>query len=133
MDENGNIIFKGIGAVRPACISLVARKKQMIDEIGYFDSVRIAADSEYESRLEKVFGARKILYLQAPYLVASVRSDSLSQGGRFAVGWSGISGVRLDYRKSYTKWHNSSDFTVNHYIPINQDKRKFSAPDETIA
>ncbi|RAH13794.1 MAG: hypothetical protein CMB56_006850 [Methanobacteriota archaeon] len=133
MDENGNIIFKGIGAVRPACISLVARKKQMIDEIGYFDSVRIAADSEYESRLEKVFGAKKILYLQAPYLVASVRSDSLSQGGRFAVGWSGISGVRLDYRKSYTKWHNSSDFTVNHYIPINQDKRKFSAPDETIA
>lgn len=133
MDENGNIIFKGIGAVRPACISLVARKKQMIDEIGYFDSVRIAADSEYESRLEKVFGGEKILYLQAPYLVASVRSDSLSQGGRFAVGWSGISGVRLDYRKSYTKWHNSSDFTVNHYLPLNQDKRKFSAPDETIA
>ena len=133
MDEKGNIIFKGIGAVRPACISLVMRRNEVLNKIGYFDSVRIAADSEYEYRLEKVFGLEKILYLENPYLIASVRSDSLSQGGKFAVGWSGISGVRLDYRKSYSKWHNSAEFKQDPYIPINQENRKFNAPDETIA
>jgi tetratricopeptide (TPR) repeat protein len=133
VDENGTIVFRGKGAVRPACISLTMRKEEVINSMGYFDSVRVSADSEYEYRLLKVFGEERVAYLPKPYLVASVRSESLSQGGRFAVGWSGLSGLRLEYRKAYTEWHNSEDFSENHYIEPNRVvSRRFPAPEEMI-
>ena len=134
VDENGVIIFKGNGAVRPACISLTMRRDEMISELGYFDSVRVSADSEYEYRIRSHFGANRIAFLATPYLVASVRSDSLSQGGKFAVGWSGLSGVRLEYRKSYTKWHHSEQFKANHFISNARNlEREFEAPADIMA
>lgn len=133
VDENGVIIFKGNGAVRPACISLTMRRNEMISEIGYFDSVRVSADSEYEYRIKSHFGSERIAFLPTPYLVASVRSESLSQGGKFAVGWSGLSGVRLEYRKSYTKWHHSEQFKANHFISNDPyTERKFEAPNDIL-
>jgi glycosyltransferase involved in cell wall biosynthesis len=131
VDENGNILFRGIGAVRQACISLVMRREQVISTLGYFDNVRVSADSEYEYRLLAVFGKDRIEYLQEPYLIASVRSDSLSQGGKFAIGWSGLSGVRLEYRQAYTKWHESEHFSKNHYVSSEGNTpRHFPAPYE---
>jgi len=131
VDENGTIFFKGNGAIRPACISLTMRREEVLNALGYFDSVRVSADSEYEYRMKSVFGAERIKYLPTPYLIASVRSESLSQGGRFAVGWSGLSGVRLLYRQSYTAWHQSEQFKEDCMIEKNQSKkRKFPAPKE---
>jgi glycosyltransferase involved in cell wall biosynthesis len=131
VDENGNILFRGKGAIRQACISLVMRREQVLSTLGYFDNVRVAADSEYEYRLLAVFGKERVMYLQEPYLIASIRSDSLSQGGKFAIGWEGISGVRVEYRDAYTKWHASENFSKSHYIPYERDAfRHFPAPDE---
>ena len=131
VDENGNFIFRGIGAIRPACISLTMRREDVLSEIGFFDAVRVSADSEYEYRIRAVFGEERIEYLSVPLLIASVRSDSLSQGGKFAVGWSGLSGIRLSYRKAYTEWHNSEQFKSDYFIPVNSTgKRNFIAPDE---
>jgi len=131
VDENGNILFRGIGAVRQACISLVMRREQVISTLGYFDNVRVSADSEYEYRLLAVFGEGRVVYLKEPYMIASVRSDSLSQGGKFAIGWSGLSGVRLEYRQAYTKWHESENFSGNYYVSCEgNNPRKFPAPEE---
>ena len=130
-DENGNILFRGIGAIRPACISLVMRREQVLSTLGYFDNVRVAADSEYEYRLLAVFGKDRVMYLQEPYLIASIRSDSLSQGGKFAIGWEGISGMRVEYRDAYTKWHESEHFSKNHYVSSEGNTpRHFPAPYE---
>ena len=131
VDENGNIIFRGIGAVRPACISLVMRREQVLSTIGYFDKIRVSADSEYEYRLLAVFGEERIVYLQEPYLIASIRSESLSQGGKFAIGWSGLSGLRLEYKQAYTRWHSSDNFAHDPYISIDiNSSRRFHAPQE---
>lgn len=133
VDENGNFIFRGIGAVRPACISLTMRREEVLSTIGFFDSVRVSADSEYEYRIKAVFGEERVLFLDTPFLVASVRSESLSQGGQFAVGWSGLSGIRLDYRTAYTEWHNSDAFDSNFFIPMNSaNQRRFDAPKEIL-
>ena len=133
VDERGDIVFRGIGAVRPACISLTMKKDSVLDKIGFFDSVRVSADSEYEYRILAVFGEHRIKYLSEPYLIASVRSESLSQGGRFAVGWSGLSGLRLEYRQAYTEWHRSDGFEQNHYMPRQREAtRRFGAPEEMI-
>ena len=131
VDENGNILFRGKGAIRQACISLVMRREQVLSTLGYFDNVRVAADSEYEYRLITVFGKERIVYLQEPYLIASIRSDSLSQGGTFAIGWEGITGARVEYRQAYTKWHASDNFSKSCYISCEGNTpRYFSAPDE---
>lgn len=133
VDERGKIVFRGIGAVRPACISLTMRRETVMNELGYFDSVRVSADSEYEYRILSVFGEERVMYLPKPFLIASVRSESLSQGGKFAVGWSGLSGLRLEYRHAYTEWHRSIDFKQNHYMPKEQaSNRRFDAPQEMI-
>lgn len=133
VDERGDIVFRGIGAVRPACISLTMRKDSVLEKIGFFDSVRVSADSEYEYRILAVFGEHRIKYLSEPYLIASVRSESLSQGGRFAVGWSGLSGLRLEYRQAYMKWHEQLRLTKSEgYIEIKPKQRSFPAPAEMI-
>ena len=56
VDENSNIIYRGKGAIRHACISLMFRRQIVVERIGFFDSVRVSADSEYEMRLKAVFG-----------------------------------------------------------------------------
>lgn len=133
VDENGNFIFKGIGAVRPACISLTMRREEILTKIGFFDAVRVSADSEYEYRIRTVFGEERVMFLDTPFLIASVRSESLSQGGKFAVGWSGLTGIRLNYRKAYTEWHNSEHFKSNSFIPMNSaEERSFIAPEEIL-
>lgn len=133
VDEHGIIVFRGIGAVRPACISLTMRRDVVVGELGYFDSVRVSADSEYEYRILSVFGEDRVMYLPKPFLIASVRSESLSQGGKFAVGWSGLSGLRLEYRHAYTDWHQSSEFEQNPYMPKERaSNRRFEAPQEMI-
>ena len=109
------------------------RKNPVLEEIGYFDSVRVSADSEYEYRILTIFGKHRVKYLSEPFLIASVRSESLSQGGRFAVGWSGLSGLRLKYRQAYTEWHRTEEFEHNHYMPKERGAtRRFSAPKEMI-
>ena len=133
VDETGRIIFRGIGAVRPACISLTMRREEVLESIGFFDAVRVSADSEYEYRIKSVFGEARVCFLETPYLIASVRSDSLSQGGRFALGWSGLSGVRLNYRRSYTEWHDSTSFIQSCFISSDPNEpRKFNAPSEML-
>lgn len=133
VDENGNFIFRGIGAVRPACISLTMRREEILTKIGFFDAVRVSADSEYEYRIRTVFGEERVMFLDTPLLIASVRTESLSQGGKFAVGWSGLTGIRLNYRKAYTEWHNSEHFKSNYFIPMNSsEERSFVAPEEIL-
>ena len=55
IDESSNIEFRGIGALRMACISLLIRK-EVVEEIGFFDSLRVGADTEYIERIEAHFG-----------------------------------------------------------------------------
>ena len=56
VDENSNIVYRGVGAIRHACISLMYRRKLVEEKIGFFDIVRVSADSEFERRIFAVFG-----------------------------------------------------------------------------
>ena len=133
VDEKSNIIYRGKGAIRHACISLMFRREVVVERIGFFDSVRVSADSEYEMRIKAVFGEDTIEHIPLTLIVASVRSESLSQGGRFALSWSGISGPRLEYRQSFDDYHNKiRSGKENGYVPFPLEKRIFAAPKEII-
>ena len=133
VDENSNIIYRGKGSIRHACISLMIRRKEIIERIGFFDSVRVSADSEFERRIHAVFEKESIAHAELPLIIASVRSESLSGGGKFALDWTGLSGPRLQYRHQFEMFHDRIRIgTEDGYIPFPLKSRIFDAPTEMI-
>ena len=133
VDENSNIIYRGKGALRHACISLMFEREKVVNRIGFFDSIRVSADSEYEARISTVFGKECVSHLHLPLIVASVRSESLSQGGKFQLDWMGLSGPRLEYRQQYQAYHREIILGAKDcYIPFPLGKRVFDAPSDMI-
>lgn len=63
--HNGNIMRKGP-------ITLFYKRK-VLDTLGYFDSVRTSADSEYLGRVAAHFGHDALLHHEAPYYIVPVR------------------------------------------------------------
>jgi hypothetical protein len=133
VDENSNIIYRGKGSIRHACISLMIRRKEIIERIGFFDSVRVSADSEFERRIHAVFEKEAIAHAELPLIIASVRSGSLSGGGKFALDWTGLSGPRLQYRHQFEMFHDRIRIgTEDGYIPFPLKSRIFDAPADMI-
>ena len=91
------MVAESTGLFKPKNVSLIKR----ID----LDLFR-SADSEFEMRISTVFGKDSIEHINIPMIIASVRSESLSQGGKFVLDWTGISGPRLEYRQSFDAYHN---------------------------
>jgi glycosyltransferase involved in cell wall biosynthesis len=133
VDENSNIIYRGKGSIRHACISLMIRRKEIIEIIGFFDSVRVSADSEFERRIHAVFGKEAIEHIELPLIIASVRSESLSGGGKFALDWTGLSGPRLQYRQQFESYHDRIRIEKEGgYMPFPLKKRVFNAPKDMV-
>ena len=107
----------------------MVRRELVMNKIGFFDSVRVSADSEFEMRISTVFGKDSIEHINIPMIIASVRSESLSQGGKFVLDWTGISGPRLEYRQSFDAYHNKILHGLDDgYMPFPLNHRKFDAP-----
>ena len=51
-------------------------KKSLIETIGYYDSVRIGADTEFVRRIKKTFGVKKIFVLNKKVSILNLFSTS---------------------------------------------------------
>ena len=108
-----------IGICEP---SLMFVKKQVMPKIGFFDSVRKGADSEYRKRIEKAFG--QDLDIISPFKALTLqRADhgGLTDGD-LSFRW--IVDFRLRYKDLYLHWHRSSESL---YIK-SDESRTFYAP-----
>ena len=88
--------------------------KQIIDKIGYYDSVRFAADDEFSERVGKYY---KIIHIDKLLYFAKLRENSLTT--------SKITGnrkIRIRYVKDYKNWHKKYK---NNYMPYPLLKRPF--------
>src|SRR5699024_12163716 len=86
----GNFLFANMS-------SLMFRRQEVMNTIGYWDSVRFAGDSEFLKRLTKAFGEDAIAKLQASPL-SFTRQSSKSLTGSSAFGYPGyFMGVRKEY------------------------------------
>ena len=104
--------------------SLLYRREPVLERMGYYDSVRVAGDGEFQNRMEKVFG-RSAIKLIAPLLsIVSWSPTSLSGGGQFLIDPdSGIfSCARRAYKIAGSKWHNSGEHL---FMPFPLNERKF--------
>jgi len=99
-------------------------KKKVIEDIGYYDNVRLGADSEFLARIEKKYGRDKINIFRIVTYYAQLRENSLTT--------SVITGniqIRLDYVARYTHWHNNTNLL---YIPFPLINRPFIVDDRMV-
>jgi len=108
--------------------SLMLRKDAVVSRVGYFDSLRKAADSEYVKRIEAAHGTQAVRRLRGE-LLALIRlsPDSLSRA-EIRAGW--MDPARVAYRSAYESWHERiRDGKVSPYVPRNLAYRPFFAPE----
>ena len=80
-------------------------KKEFHLKMGYFDFLRVGADSAYIERIMAIFGNKSIIKNNAPTLFVTYCTDSLSGGGRFHISWRSIAGDRHAHHSSFKEWH----------------------------
>jgi glycosyltransferase involved in cell wall biosynthesis len=130
IDESSDIEFRGIGALRMACISLLMRREVM-DEIGFFDSLRVGADTEYIERIEAHYGTNRRLRLRVPSMFMMLHSSSLTGGGPFHISWRSVTGPRLQHHASFRNWHRKIKAGLaGPFVPRKIHLRPFEVPEE---
>lgn len=110
----------------PNMSSIMFRKDQVLEKLGYWDSVRFAADGEFKRRLIKTFGQKSYVDLKSGPLSLPRQSVS-SLTGSSAFGYDGFfMGVRKEYVESLEYYHDSADGL---YYPYPQVRRPFPVPE----
>jgi glycosyltransferase involved in cell wall biosynthesis len=126
---NEELLFSNVGYPNPERLntsSLMFRRKEVNERIGFFDSVRKAADSEYLKRIEVTFG--KSAYRALPDVLSIVRLGDISLSrSDFRVGWHHP--ARMAYRDAYVFWHKQIAAGLSSpYRAENTEDRPFPAP-----
>ena len=101
-------------------------KRNIIKEIGYYDSVRFGGDSEYMERINSYYGKHRSIIIRKVMYLAISRPESLT----VSPGKSNInSNTRKIYRNNYLDWHSSSN---NLYMDFPLKQRPFQVPNEML-
>jgi glycosyltransferase involved in cell wall biosynthesis/cell division septum initiation protein DivIVA len=105
--------------------SLMFRRTAAMETIGYWDSVRFGADSEFRQRLLHVFGKDAVLDLKTgPLSFARQTENSLT--GNEVYGYHGfIMGARSEYIEAFRYYHEKLG---DLYYEFPQKKRPFPVP-----
>ena len=134
VNEMGEIIFRGNGSILIAYITTMIRSKEVIECVGYFDSIRVSADAEYIGRIKAVFGKAAFKHDKTISLIAMHHNSSLTGGGLFQTDWRGSCGIRFEHYSSFKNWHlRIRHLEENGLIENPQKQRPFSVPKEMIA
>ncbi|WP_042221488.1 glycosyltransferase family 2 protein [Oceanobacillus manasiensis] len=109
----------------PNMSSIMFRREQVLKKIGYWDSVRFAADGEFKRRIIRTFG--KQAYVDLPTGPLSLPRQSVtSLTGSSAFGYNGFfMGVRREYVESLEAHHEQA---ASLYYEYPQDSRPFPVP-----
>lgn len=106
--------------------SFMFRRKEVMDAIGYWDSVRFAADSEFIRRIRKVFGEKAVVEVPTGPLAFNRQTDT-SLTGNQAFGYHGFKmGARREYEEGHDHHHNTAK---NLYYDFPQKTRPFAVPE----
>lgn len=99
-------------------------KKELVNELGFFDSVRFAADTEFRLRCSTVFGAGSIFILNKVLYNTNYTKGSLTD--REDVGF--YSKARQDYVRFFRKFQRNNKQKLTKSFPFPMKRRPFSVP-----
>jgi hypothetical protein len=88
--------------------SIMFHRERVLERVGFWDSVRFGADTEFWHRLRATFGEEAVSELPLPLAIGRIREDSLSRASASAhVG--GKVGARRVYELAYQQWHGTAE------------------------
>lgn len=115
---NGKYIYNNLS-------SLMFRRVDVLEKVGYWDCVRFGGDGEYLRRIKKVFGEHSVEVYESVLSFARVLPNSLTENGPF--GYFGyFFGARKEYVDSFKYFHREHALELKYDFP--QDKRPFPIP-----
>jgi FkbM family methyltransferase len=132
-DLAGDLIVMNGVAERVAFISKMI-KRRVIDEIGYFDTIRTSADDEFIKRVKLVYGTRAYFNIPKVLYTGLHRENSLTTDPENAINLSAsrdsnvpiLSPQRAHYGGSYVGWHKELvSKGVVPYVPFPLVNRPF--------
>lgn len=103
LTADGKATLIGFTPERMNTSSLLFRRREVVDLIGYYDDVRKAGDTEYMDRMRAMMPERSIVELPAHLGLTQLTPGSLSRGDFKPGNWH--SGDRVAYRKQFRGWH----------------------------
>ena len=129
MTTEGNFILQNKNRYSyRACISLVFRKKELLQRSGFFDSVRAEGDAEFERRISILFGEHRVVNYHWSLSFGRVRPGSITANAEYGMVRGRAKPVREQYRKAYKKWHEEIGSGHDGYMPFPLYERPFDAP-----
>jgi hypothetical protein len=131
MDDLGHAIVRRAGHILHENPASTFIRASVIDEIGYFDSVRAGADSEFLWRMRRHYGPQGVAEIPKPLSVGLHHAQSITQSGVAAFDEHRFSAVRLEYWESWVGWHRQVTVSGERklYVAFPPDARPFSAPE----
>jgi hypothetical protein len=131
--DGQEVWLDGETSLRQGYITLMLRRDDVISAVGYFDSVRVAADAEYIDRIE-LATKRPVRLVPVVSYFARQAEGSLTTAGvaAFRVNAEGVATmapIRKLYREAARCWHeNIYDGKSSAVLPFPLLKRPFHAP-----
>lgn len=110
----------------PNMSSIMFRREPVMEKVGYWDSVRFAADGEFKRRLLQVFGKNSYVDLNSGPL-SLPRQSVTSLTASSAFGYNGFfMGVRREYVESFSFHHETAE-TLRYPYPV--ETRPYHVPE----
>jgi glycosyltransferase involved in cell wall biosynthesis len=96
--------------------------RKVIDEIGYYDSVLVGADTEFDNRLSKKY-SKQIHVIEDVLYYVNIRNNSLTTSEKTSTSKNTFTNQkRIEYIKNARVWHLNTNYL---YIPFPLTNRKF--------
>jgi glycosyltransferase involved in cell wall biosynthesis len=131
MDPSGRVVVRRGGTYLHENPASTFFHRSVVSRVGYFDSVRAAADSEFAARIRANYGPAAVAELDLPLAIGLQHEASLTAAGATAFDEHRHSAVRLRYCEAWLRWH--IDCLRDRrplYLPFPQTERAFEAPAE---
>ncbi|GIO23426.1 glycosyltransferase [Oceanobacillus sp. J11TS1] len=110
----------------PNMSSFMFRRQSVMKELGFWDSVRFAGDSEFVKRVKLVFGEKSVVQLKTAPLAFQRQSESSLTGNSVF----GFPGYFMGARKEYAEAHEYFHLTTEKYkYEFPQVHRPFPVPE----
>ncbi|TLP94738.1 glycosyltransferase [Nesterenkonia salmonea] len=128
VDESLKFIMRSATGkvVYPSLPSLMFRREQVLQDLGYWDTVRKSGDSEFKSRLENFYGMKVEPVIDAPLAFALMDGANLTRED-MGVGY--LAPDRRAYLRGYKRWHRDiREEGTDAFMPKSPQERRFVAP-----
>ncbi|SHF75862.1 glycosyltransferase family 2 protein [Ornithinibacillus halophilus] len=104
-------------------------RRDVITTLGGWDSVRVAGDTEFLWRIEKIYGKENVIRVEPSVPLSIALSNENSLTGTSTTHVKTIHfGLRRTYRESFQWWHEQADGAEDLYMDPSKINRHFPCP-----